>query len=178
MIKARSIAQIALMTALMTALSFLPPISLGFIPVPIVLQNLGIMLAASLLGARRGSLTILIFFTLGLVLPVFTRGRTTLEVLLGPTAGYVLAWALVPAAYATLKKWLPQTNQVTNFLNLLLSGVLLVLLIGSAYLAIYNREAFYPILVANLIFLPGDLLKALITILVTTRLRRSKFLLD
>ncbi|GAF36427.1 substrate-specific component BioY of biotin ECF transporter [Lentilactobacillus farraginis DSM 18382 = JCM 14108] len=39
--KIREVTEIALMTAVIIVLGLIPPIPLGFIPVPIVLQNLG-----------------------------------------------------------------------------------------------------------------------------------------
>ena len=49
--KTKNVALIAMMTAIIIVLGFVPPIPLGFIPVPIVLQNMGIMLAGAILGA-------------------------------------------------------------------------------------------------------------------------------
>ena len=48
--KTKNVALIAMMTAIIIVLGFVPPIPLGFIPVPIVLQNMGIMLAGAILG--------------------------------------------------------------------------------------------------------------------------------
>ena len=43
----RDLLYIAMMTTILVILGFIPAIPLGFIPVPIVLQNLGIMLAGA-----------------------------------------------------------------------------------------------------------------------------------
>ncbi|NRO36964.1 Biotin transporter BioY [Lactobacillus helveticus] len=48
--KIREIVQTALITATIIILGMISPLPLGFIPVPIVMQNLGIMLAAVILG--------------------------------------------------------------------------------------------------------------------------------
>ena len=45
--------QTALMTAMLIVLGMIPGIPLGFIPVPIVLQNMGVMMAGELLGPKR-----------------------------------------------------------------------------------------------------------------------------
>lgn len=52
--KIREVTEIALMTAVIIVLGLIPPIPLGFIPVPIVLQNLGVMIAGVVLGPKRG----------------------------------------------------------------------------------------------------------------------------
>ena len=59
-ITAIRLTKIALITDVVVVLGFLPPIPLGFIPVPIVLQNLGVMLAGVILGAKDGTISILL----------------------------------------------------------------------------------------------------------------------
>ena len=49
----RDLLYITMMTTILVILGFIPAIPLGFIPVPIVLQNLGIMLAGVLLGWKK-----------------------------------------------------------------------------------------------------------------------------
>ncbi|MCV3322590.1 biotin transporter BioY, partial [Pediococcus ethanolidurans] len=45
-----------MMVAILIILGFFPGISLGFIPVPIVLQNMGVMMSGELLGPRYGTI--------------------------------------------------------------------------------------------------------------------------
>ncbi len=66
-------------------------------PVPMVLQNLFIILTALLLGPGWGTASILVYLTLGAIgLPVFSGGAGGLAVFVGPTGGY-LAGYLVAA---------------------------------------------------------------------------------
>src|SRR6478609_5820337 len=70
---ARDLALVAVFAALIAALSVTVAIPIG--PVPITLQTLGIMLAPSLLGWKRGCLAIAAFLALGLAgLPLFAGG--------------------------------------------------------------------------------------------------------
>lgn len=46
----RDLVLISLFSAIIIALGLLPPITLGFIPVPITAQSLGVMLAGVVLG--------------------------------------------------------------------------------------------------------------------------------
>ena len=62
--KAKDITQIALMTAVIVILGMFPGIPLGFIPVPIVLQNMGVMLAGALLGPKKGTISVALFLIL------------------------------------------------------------------------------------------------------------------
>ncbi|MDY3041937.1 biotin transporter BioY [Streptococcus pluranimalium] len=169
----KSLIQIALMATLIVILGLMPPLPLGFIPVPIVLQNLGIMLAAILLGAKKGSLAILIFLILGLFLPVFTGGGTTLVVFAGPTAGYVVGWLLMPLALAGLRRLPPFSHPLVSFALVWLSGVLLVDVIGAIYLAHYTHASLLPSLLSNLVFIPGDSIKAAIATIIGTKYRKQ-----
>ena len=65
----KTLAYIALFAALIAVLGIVPPLSLGF-GVPITAQSLGIMLAGSVLGAKRGTAAVLLF--------LFTTGGVTL----------------------------------------------------------------------------------------------------
>lgn len=172
MTNTKSIAQVALMATLIIVLGFMPAIPLGFIPVPIVLQNLGIMLAALLLGFKRGTLAILIFLILGLFLPVFTGGGTTLGVLSGPTAGYIIGWLLTPAALEGLRRFFPSNNFWLVLGLLWLSGVLLVDVLGAVWLAHYAKASLLPSLLSNLVFIPGDTIKAVIATIIGVRYRK------
>ncbi len=53
MFTTKELVKVAMMTTLIIILGFIPAIPLGFIPVPIVLQNLGVMLAGLMLGGKR-----------------------------------------------------------------------------------------------------------------------------
>src|SRR3954463_8239774 len=93
MLTTRDMVHIALFAAIMAALGLLPPIPVGFIPVPITAQSMGVMLAGSILGAQRGALAILLFLALVAVgLPLLSGGRGGLGVFFGPTAGFLLSW--------------------------------------------------------------------------------------
>jgi biotin transport system substrate-specific component len=68
-------------------------------PVPIVLQNMFVMLAALLLGPAWGALAVAMYLGLGaLGLPVFSAGTGGLARFMGPTGGFLLSY--IPAAVA------------------------------------------------------------------------------
>ncbi|XIF20088.1 MAG: Hypothetical protein AJITA_00806 [Acetilactobacillus jinshanensis] len=81
------ISQIAVLAAIMVLLSSIPGIPLG--PAPIVLENLGVMLAGLLLGAKRGTLAVFLFILLKVI---GLSGSGGLALLVGPTCGYVYGW--------------------------------------------------------------------------------------
>ncbi len=55
---------VAMMVAMIAILGAVPGIPLGFIPVPIVLQNMGIMIAGELLGPKLGTIAVWLFLFL------------------------------------------------------------------------------------------------------------------
>ena len=88
---------IALFAALTATLGLVPALALSVTGVPITAQSMGAMLAGSVLGARRGALSQLLFLALVAIgLPLLAGGRGGLGVFLGPSAGFLLGW--VPAA--------------------------------------------------------------------------------
>jgi biotin transport system substrate-specific component len=85
----------ALMAALTAAGAYIA-IPIG--PVPIVLQNLFVMLAGVLLGSRWGSISIGVYLIAGAAgLPVFAGGTGGIGKFVGPTGGYLLGF--LAAAY-------------------------------------------------------------------------------
>ena len=66
----------ALMTAIICILGIVPSVPLPFMPVPIVLQNIGIFLAGIILGRKLGTTSVIVFLLLVATgLPVLSGGR-------------------------------------------------------------------------------------------------------
>jgi biotin transport system substrate-specific component len=159
---------IALFAAIIVVLGLMPPIMLGFFPVPIHAQSLGVLLAGVVLGARGGTLSVLLLLALVAIgLPVLSGGRGGLAVFLSPTAGYLVGF--LPAAFVT--GWVADrvARQASGrwmlFAGFLLAGVLGVLVdhvFGVAWLIVYVGLAPLDAIIGNLIFIPGDLAKAVI----------------
>lgn len=165
----------AVMLAVLVALGFLPAIPLGVIPVPILLQNMGIMLAGALLGPRLGTMTVALFLLLvALGLPVLSGGRGGIVMFVGPTAGYLWGYLLVPVAIWLLRRisGAAGAHWWGEFLIITLAGALLVDLTGTLWLTFAAHMCFDAALIANLTFIPGDIIKAGITTVITRRLRR------
>jgi biotin transport system substrate-specific component len=65
-------------------------------PVPLTVQNLGVLLVGLLLGSRRGFAAMALYLAEGAVgLPVFSPGPGGIAQLLGPTGGFLLAYPFV-----------------------------------------------------------------------------------
>jgi len=91
-IKTKQMVLIALMTAVTCVLGPLS-IPLPFSPVPISLTNFAIFLAIFVLGMKNGTISFIIYLLLGAVgVPVFSSFRGGLQVLAGPTGGYLIGF--------------------------------------------------------------------------------------
>ncbi len=87
--------------SLLIGLSAQVAVPLPFSTVPVTGQTFAVLMAGALLGARRGSLCVLVYLVQGLAgLPVFAAApKAGPAVLLGPTGGYLIGF--VVAAYLT-----------------------------------------------------------------------------
>ncbi|RFA18154.1 biotin transporter BioY [Subtercola boreus] len=173
-IDATDIARIAVFAAL-TAVLGLPGGFAVFGSVPITAQTLGVMLAGAVLGAWRGALAMLVFLALvALGLPLLAGGHGGLAVFVGPTAGYLLGWvvgafvvgAIVHAGGRRLT-WLRTS------VGVLVGGILIVYAVGVPVSALVLRLPLGPTALGSAVFLPGDLIKAAITVVVTMTLVRA-----
>jgi len=72
-------------------------IPLPFTPVPLTVQNFGVLLVGLMLGSRRGFAALALYLAEGAMgLPVFSPiGPGGVAHLLGPTGGFLLAYPLV-----------------------------------------------------------------------------------
>jgi biotin transport system substrate-specific component len=83
---------------LILALSAQVAIPIPFSPVPMTLQPLALLLIGAAFGSVRAGITATLYLLEGAAgLPVFAQGHGGVAVLMGPTAGYLLAFPLAAA---------------------------------------------------------------------------------
>ncbi|BDG60359.1 biotin transporter BioY [Caldinitratiruptor microaerophilus] len=170
----RQVVLAGLFAAVVAALGMVPPLTLPISPVPITLQTLGVMLAGSLLGRRTGGLALLVFLVLLVAgVPVLAGGRGGAGYLFGPSGGYILSWPLAAYTIGWLVERVPPGRFWGYLVANVVGGILLVYLIGAPVLALVTGRTFKEALVGGaLIFVPGDLLKALVASAVAVQVRR------
>ncbi|MBA8928519.1 biotin transport system substrate-specific component [Kutzneria viridogrisea] len=173
--RTKDLAHVALFAAIMVVLGLFPLIELPLVPAPVTAQTLGVMLAGSIVGARRGSLAILVFVVMVAVgLPVLPGGRGGLGVILGPTGGFILAYpvgALV-VGLLTERLW-RRYNLGWALLCNAVGGALVIYLIGIPYMAVAAGLPLDKAVLGSVVFLPGDLVKTVIGSLAAVAVRKS-----
>jgi biotin transport system substrate-specific component len=106
--------------SLFVALCARVTLPLPFTPVPLTLQNFGVLLVGLTLGSRRGFAALVLYLVEGSVgMPVFNpAGLGGVAQLLGPTGGYLLAYPFV----AALAGWIMERGKKT-FARAALAGL-------------------------------------------------------
>lgn len=168
----KNLTLIGLMSAV---LCILGPISLPIpvSPVPISLGMFAVYLTVYILGMKKGIISVCIYILLGLVgLPVFTAFGSGIGKVLGPTGGYLVGYLFIALVFGFfIDKW--KTNQALIFAGMIL-GTAICYLLGTVWLARQGGMSFLAALAAGVIpFIPGDLAKIIITMLVASPVRRA-----
>ncbi|MGY1734737.1 biotin transporter BioY [Geodermatophilus sp. SYSU D00684] len=177
--KTRDLAYVALFAAIIAALGTLPAINVG--PVPITAQTLGVMLAGSVLGARRGFLAVLLFLVLVAVgLPLLASGAGGLAPFAGATAGYLFSWPLAAfvVGWLTERVW-DRYNVGWGLVANVVGGIVVVYAVGVPVLkAVAGLPWDTALWTGAAVFIPGDLFKAFVAAAVADVVRRSYPVID
>ena len=174
--KIKEITFVAVFAGVMGALGVVPPIMLSFTPVPITLQTLGVLLAGGVLGARLGAMSQTIFLLLlAAGMPLLSGGRGGISVFVGPSVGYILSWPITAFCIGYLLSRF-QTLKIQHilFINLTV-GILLIYLIGIPVQAFMMGIPLLKAVQLSLIYIPGDVLKAILASILVYRLRKHPF---
>lgn len=172
--KTLDIVQIALFAAIMAAMGLIPKIDITA-NLPITAQSMGVMLAGIIIGKRNGFFAIMVFTLLVLAgLPLLAGGRGGLGMLGTGTAGFIIGYPIATFAcgwiFETLNKLaLP----VATFLASVLGGILCLYAIGVPGLALNTSLSLADATVTMLPFIPGDLIKAVLTTLIVISIARG-----
>lgn len=135
--------------------------------VPFTLQVFAVLLSGIALGPRLGASSQLLYLGAGITgLPVFVAGGG-LAYLLGPTGGYLLAF---PVAAAIVGWAAGRSGRVAPMIAGALLGVAFIHLSGLSWLALLG-DGSVAFRVGVLSFLPGDVLKIALAVLIGGRLR-------
>jgi biotin transport system substrate-specific component len=105
-------------------------------PVPITLQNFGVLVVGGSLGLRRGGLAAFLYVALGVVgLPFFAEHKGGINVILGATGGYLVGFVLAGALVGRLAE-LGWDRRIAGAIGATALGTLAIYAVGVPWLAV------------------------------------------
>lgn len=168
----RDLVLISLFAAIIVALGLIPPVTLAFLPVPITAQSLGVMLAGVILGARRGTLAVLLVIVLVAAgLPVLAPGRGGLSQFVAPTSGFLYGWLAAAFVTGAISERFATRSQgafaqgAVFFIASLVGGIFVLYAAGILWLAFVTGLGLVKAFTVSMAFIPGDVAKAVIAAL-------------
>ena len=168
-IRTKQMVLIALMTAVTCVLGPLS-IPLPFSPVPISLTNFAIFLAIFVLGMKSGTISFIIYLLLGAIgVPVFSSFRGGLQVLAGPTGGYLIGFIFLALIMGFALDHFDR-KLVPTIIGMII-GMVVCYAFGTVWLAKLLSLSFKEGLMMGVIpYLPGDAAKIIIAAIVGPKL--------
>ncbi|MFP7296314.1 biotin transporter BioY [Neobacillus niacini] len=134
MLRSRNELKMWILSALFAAIiGILAQVTIPLPLVPITGQTLAVGLAATILGSRYGTLSVILYALIGAIgIPVFSGMSGGFGVIVGPTGGYIIGF--IPAAFLT--GYILEKTSFTVVKGLIANtvGMLITLSIGTLWL--------------------------------------------
>jgi biotin transport system substrate-specific component len=158
----------SLLAALMAAGAFL---SIPIGPVPLVLQNMFVLLAGLLLGSRWGLASVAVYLLAGACgLPVFAGAAGGIARIVGPTGGYLLGY--LPAVFIVGTIAERGEQRTVADVIAMICGTAVVYAGGLSWLKILTGMPWFQTLATGLFpFLLGDGLKIAAAVVIAKAVR-------
>lgn len=167
-----NLALIAVMTAVICILGPLS-ITIPVSPVPISFTNLAIYLTVYVLGAKKSTISYLVYLLIGFVgVPVFSAFTAGPTKLLGPTGGYLIGFIFMAFISGLFIEKFPGKIYMA-VIGMVLSTII-TYTFGTVWLAYQASLTFKQALFAGVIpYLPGDTVKIILANIVGPVLRKQ-----
>jgi biotin transport system substrate-specific component len=164
----RDLALVATFAAVVAALGVVPAVYPVGLAVPITAQSMGVMLAGSILGARRGFAALLLFLVLVAVgLPLLAGGRGGLGVFAGPSVGFLLGYPVCAGVIGWLvERGGPAYRLPWGIVANTVGGIVLLYAAGIVGMVAVLQIAVWHAVVLNAWFLLFDSVKVVVAAVV------------
>ncbi|MCR5024354.1 MAG: biotin transporter BioY [Lachnospiraceae bacterium] len=146
--------------------------------VPFTLQTFAVFCVLSILGGKRGTLSVLVYILLGAVgLPVFSGFKSGAAVLLGTTGGYILGFILTGIIYIITEKTAGK-KQPFETISLVL-GLIACYTFGTIWFMNVYAAKTGPIGIGAALswcvlpFIIPDIIKLILALLISVRVRNT-----
>lgn len=148
-------------------------VPLPFTPVPVSLATFGVLLAGSILGAKYGSISMVVYVLLGACgVPIFSEYTGGIGKLIGPTGGYIIGYIFMAMVVGLLiQRYGNGSSLPINILAMVL-GTLVCYTLGTAWFIYVTHTNFIAALTMCIFpFLIGDAVKVVVSALLCRKLR-------
>lgn len=141
--------------------------------VPFTLQVMAVAMAGIILGAKRGTITVIIYVLMGAIgLPVFANFSGGISTVLGPTGGFIISFplmALISGIFAKKSK-----NIFFIFLGVFIGAIINYLCGTLQFMIITNSSFIYSLTVCVAPFIFFDAFKWAFAVLIGVRIKENK----
>lgn len=144
--------------------------------VPITLQTMGVVLISGLFGAKRGTLSTLLYILIGAIgVPVFSGFKSGFGVLLGSTGGYIIGFIFTALIVGIVSD---KTNKLWALILSMVMGILVCYAFGTAWFAVVYAKTNEQASLATILgwcvipFLIPDAIKIALAAVLTNRLKK------
>lgn len=169
----KDMALIGIMAAVCCVLG---PWSIPIGAIPISLQVIAICLSAYVLGAKKGTLAVLVYILLGAIgLPVFSGFTGGAGKVLGPTGGYIIGFIFM-AFISGLFVEKYGINKVYMQVVGLVLGLMVCYLFGTIWFVAVNTKGIdfgSALVICVYPFIPFDVLKIMISIILGNAIKKG-----
>jgi biotin transport system substrate-specific component len=171
----RDLALVAVFCGIVAALGLVPALHPFGAAVPITAQSMGVMLAGAVLGARRAGLALLLFVALVAAgLPLLAGGAGGIGMFFTPRAGFLVGFPLAAFAvgWLTVRTAVPYRTLPGLVANVV-GGIGVLYVPGILGIALAAKLSVQAAAASVLVFLPGDLAKAVVAAVLARAVHRA-----
>lgn len=138
------------------------------------LQPFAVLLTGAVLGSRRGFLSVVLYLVLGAAgLPVFQHGGSGVGQFVGATGGYLLTFPIVALLIGLAAERFSGTRRVPAMIVGGLLGIVVNWMAGAVSVSLFYSTPYVGTLKTLAAFLPADVVKLVIAVVVATAVHRA-----